>query len=179
MFFQTGLTTLPFSRQIVDQIHTSKIATHLVLTAQRTLSSRSVNMWQRCLQLSSSLTKQSHQAVTPAKPSARLPPPLPSPAALVSSSSRRCSRAQRAAKRAPVTCAAASTSGGVLISKTEVPAFIPRDDMADQIVRWAIIESSDNAISKFGMPFKVCGAVPIDRHAQPMPSLPGGGGVSP
>lgn len=59
-------------------------------------------------------------------------------------------------RTATVTYAAASTSGGVLISKTEVPAFIPRDDMADQLVRWAVIESNDNAISKYGMPFKVC-----------------------
>lgn len=54
----------------------------------------------------------------------------------------------------------------MLISKTEVPAFIPRDDMADQIVRWAIIESSDNAISKFGMPFKVSGT----RSCYPLPT---------
>lgn len=53
--------------------------------------------------------------------------------------------------------AAAALPGnlGKLISKTEIPAFIPRDDFADQMVRWAYMEQADGAVQKFGLPIKV------------------------
>jgi hypothetical protein len=44
---------------------------------------------------------------------------------------------------------------GFFISKTEVPAFIPRDDMMDQILRWALIEAEEGGQRNFGMPMKV------------------------
>jgi len=44
---------------------------------------------------------------------------------------------------------------GFFISKTEVPAFIPRDDMMDQIVRWALIEAEEGGQRNFGMPMRV------------------------
>jgi hypothetical protein len=44
---------------------------------------------------------------------------------------------------------------GSFISKTEVPAFIPRDDMMDQILRWALIEAEEGGQRNFGMPMKV------------------------
>ena len=43
----------------------------------------------------------------------------------------------------------------MLISATEVPAFIQRDDMMDQIYRWAIIEAAEAGLRNFGMPMKV------------------------
>lgn len=44
---------------------------------------------------------------------------------------------------------------GFFISKTEVPAFIPRDDMMDQLVRWALIEAEEGGQRNFGLPMKV------------------------
>jgi hypothetical protein len=44
---------------------------------------------------------------------------------------------------------------GSFISKTEVPAFIQRDDMMDQIFTWAIIEAEEGGQRNFGMPMKV------------------------
>ncbi|GBF87582.1 hypothetical protein Rsub_00293 [Raphidocelis subcapitata] len=43
----------------------------------------------------------------------------------------------------------------MLISKTEVPAFIQRDDMMDQLYRWALIEAAEAGLRNFGMPMKV------------------------
>lgn len=42
-----------------------------------------------------------------------------------------------------------------LISRTEVPPFIPRDDMIDQLLRWATYEAGDGGVRNFGMPMKV------------------------
>lgn len=44
---------------------------------------------------------------------------------------------------------------GFFISKTEVPAFIPRDDMMDQMLRWALIEAEEGGQRNFGMPMKI------------------------
>ena len=45
---------------------------------------------------------------------------------------------------------------GNLISKTEIPAFIPRQDMMDQLLRWASNEATDpDMIGKYGLPIKV------------------------
>lgn len=46
-------------------------------------------------------------------------------------------------------------SEAMLISKAEVPAFILRRDLADQLLRWAVIEQADGGPAKYGMPFKV------------------------
>jgi hypothetical protein len=43
----------------------------------------------------------------------------------------------------------------MLISKTEVPSFIQRDDMMDQLLRWATIEAGESGLRNFGMPMKV------------------------
>lgn len=43
----------------------------------------------------------------------------------------------------------------MLISKTEVPSFIQRDDMMDQLYRWALIEAGEGGLRNFGMPMKV------------------------
>lgn len=45
--------------------------------------------------------------------------------------------------------------GHMLISKTEVPSFIQRDDMMDQLLRWALIEANEGGLRNFGMPMKV------------------------
>lgn len=46
-------------------------------------------------------------------------------------------------------------SGGVLISKVEIPAFIPRDDISDQLLRWALIEIQEEGVANVGCPCKV------------------------
>jgi len=43
----------------------------------------------------------------------------------------------------------------MLISNTEVPSFIQRDDMMDQLYRWALIEAAEGGLRNFGMPMKV------------------------
>ncbi|GAB4817797.1 hypothetical protein N2152v2_004843 [Parachlorella kessleri] len=50
---------------------------------------------------------------------------------------------------------------GKLITRTEIPAFIPRSDLMDQLVRWAIIEVQENGVANLGMPCKV---VPFYRE---------------
>lgn len=64
--------------------------------------------------------------------------------------------AQRRASSA-VKAAAAPPKGkeGPLLSATEVPAFIPRDDFADQMLRWAYMEQADGAAQKWGMPVEI------------------------
>ena len=44
---------------------------------------------------------------------------------------------------------------GKQISSTEVPAFIPRDDMIDQLYRWSRIEAGEGGMQNFGMPMNV------------------------
>lgn len=48
-----------------------------------------------------------------------------------------------------------STAVGKLISKTEVAAFIQRDDLMDQMFRWAIIEAGEGGMRNFGLPMNV------------------------
>ncbi|KAJ9517886.1 hypothetical protein QJQ45_004171 [Haematococcus lacustris] len=48
-----------------------------------------------------------------------------------------------------------STEAGKLISKTEIAAFIQRDDMMDQMVLWANIEAREGGIRNFGLPMDV------------------------
>lgn len=52
-------------------------------------------------------------------------------------------------------CRAETLGVGKLLSKSEIPAFIPRDDMMDQLYRWALIEAAENGLRNFGMPMKV------------------------
>ena len=42
-----------------------------------------------------------------------------------------------------------------LISQVEIPAFIPRDDMSDQLLRWALIDVQDQGVANCGCPCKV------------------------
>lgn len=70
-------------------------------------------------------------------------------------------RAQRRARMAVAATAATEKQlslprqGHMMISKTEVPSFIQRDDMMDQLYRWAIIEAGEGGLRNFGMPMKV------------------------
>ena len=50
---------------------------------------------------------------------------------------------------------AAQAAPGKLISKVEIPAFIPRRDLIDQLLRWAIIEVQENGMGNVGCPCKV------------------------
>lgn len=59
--------------------------------------------------------------------------------------------------------AAQAAEGGKLISKVEIPAFIPRPDLIDQLVRWAMIEVQENGVANCGMPCKV---TPFKREDQ-------------
>ncbi|KAF8065656.1 KIN4A [Scenedesmus sp. PABB004] len=75
-------------------------------------------------------------------------------------------RAPHAGKRLRLSCRAEAAAPaeqvpvklprtGFFISKTEVPAFIPRDDMMDQLLSWAMIEAEEGGQRNFGMPMKV------------------------
>ena len=44
---------------------------------------------------------------------------------------------------------------GKLISKVEIPAFIPRADLLDQLTRWASIDMQENGVANVGCPCKV------------------------
>ena len=76
--------------------------------------------------------------------------------------------APRAAAPAAIT-AAATAEVGKLISRVEIPAFIPRSDLMDQLLRWAIIEIQENGPAAVACPCKAsqppggCGA----RRAAP------------
>jgi hypothetical protein len=39
---------------------------------------------------------------------------------------------------------------GKLISKVEVPAFIPRADLCEQLTRWALGNAQDDGLANFG-----------------------------
>lgn len=51
---------------------------------------------------------------------------------------------------------AAQAEVGKLISKVEIPAFIPRADLIAQLLRWAIIEVQENGMANVSCPCKVC-----------------------
>ena len=51
--------------------------------------------------------------------------------------------------------AAQAEGVGKLISKVEIPAFIPRTDIVDQLLRWAIIEVQESGVANVGCPCKV------------------------
>ncbi len=63
------------------------------------------------------------------------------------------SPATQPAPRSSAVCA--SVANGKLISSTEVPAFIPRDDMMDQMYRWTLMEGGESGQRNFGMPMKI------------------------
>lgn len=54
--------------------------------------------------------------------------------------------------------AAATAEVGKLIAKTEIPAFIPRQDLMDQLTRWAYTDIQEEGMRKFGLPCKVTGS---------------------
>jgi hypothetical protein len=45
-----------------------------------------------------------------------------------------------------------------LLSKSEVPAFIPRDDLMEQLYRWAELEAQHDGVTNFGIACK------LDKH---------------
>lgn len=69
--------------------------------------------------------------------------------------SQRCTSARRVLAVSPVAAAAQGAKVGKLISKTEIPAFIPRSDLMEQLVRWARIEAQMEGVENFGLPMKV------------------------
>lgn len=65
-------------------------------------------------------------------------------------------------------CQAASSgqtdaAPGKLISKVEIPSFIPRSDLMDQLLRWALIELQENGVASVGCQCKVGGLDCGDR----------------
>lgn len=65
-------------------------------------------------------------------------------------------------RRATIRCHAASTSDilvteatGKFISRTEIPAFVQRDDMMSQLLLWANSEAGENGHRNFGLPMQV------------------------
>jgi len=66
-----------------------------------------------------------------------------------------CQALRAAGPRGGVVCAA-SQAVGKFISKTPIPAFIPRQDLMDQMLRWATFEASDpDALARYNLPLKV------------------------
>jgi hypothetical protein len=51
--------------------------------------------------------------------------------------------------------AAQEVEPGKLISKTEIPAFIPREDLIHQLWGWARIECEESGAVNYGLPMKV------------------------
>ena len=44
---------------------------------------------------------------------------------------------------------------GKEISRVEIPAFIPRPDLLEQLVRWALSACAQDGASNFGLPMRV------------------------
>lgn len=65
------------------------------------------------------------------------------------------SRFQRSGRFTSLVARSAQAEAGKLISKVEIPAFIPRVDLIDQLVRWAVIEIQENGMANVGCPCKV------------------------
>lgn len=65
---------------------------------------------------------------------------------------RKCAAVQSTAglPQAPTT-----VPNGKHISSTEVPPFIPRDDLVDQLFRWSMMEAGEGGQRSFGLPMKV------------------------
>jgi hypothetical protein len=92
-------------------------------------------------------------------------PTAPPAAALAARPSARPQQpARRAAARAapPRRAAAAAAAAraadkgpGKLISKVAIPAFIPRQDIMDQLYRWVIIEIQEGGMASVGCPCRV------------------------
>jgi len=51
--------------------------------------------------------------------------------------------------------AAAQAEVGKLISKVEIPAFIPRPDLVEQLLRWAVVDMQESGVANVGCPCKV------------------------
>ncbi len=71
-------------------------------------------------------------------------------------------RPSRLASLAPVpvsprrsSLACSSVPDGKFISKTEVPAFIQRDDMMDQLYRFSLMEAGESGQRNFGLPMTI------------------------
>lgn len=62
---------------------------------------------------------------------------------------------QKASQCRVYASAQADAGPGKLISKVEVPAFIPRPDISDQLLRWALIELQEGGVANVGCPCKV------------------------
>jgi hypothetical protein len=91
--------------------------------------------------------KASHPMHVPAFSASRAQGAAPLQQRLSSSISLRLQRRQ-------ITCAA-EAEVGKLISKVEIPAFIPRQDLMDQLLRWATIEIQEAGVANVGTPCKV------------------------
>lgn len=64
-------------------------------------------------------------------------------------------RTTRSTRLVVASASPAAEGVGKLISKVEIPAFIPRADLIDQLVRWAVIEIQENGVANCGCPCKV------------------------
>ncbi len=84
-----------------------------------------------------------------ARPSAR-------PQQLARRAAARAAPARRAAAVAAAAAEKAADKGpGKLISKVAIPAFIPRQDIMDQLYRWVIIEIQEGGMASVGCPCRV------------------------
>jgi hypothetical protein len=64
-------------------------------------------------------------------------------------------QAQRYAAQRQTICSAQTAQEGKLISQVEIPAFIPRQDLLEQLTRWAQTAAQDDGHANFGLPMRV------------------------
>eukprot|EP00955_Chlamydomonas_euryale_P021676 229099-Chlamydomonas_euryale.AAC.2 len=76
-------------------------------------------------------------------------------ASFASQMQRRGAVAARAAKGGAPPAPRPTEDTGKFISRTEVPAFIQRDDMMDQLYQWSGIEAGEGGYRNFGLPMTV------------------------
>ena len=57
--------------------------------------------------------------------------------------------------RLPASASPAAAPAGRLLASSVISAFIPRQDLIDQLLRWAHIEAQDQGVVNFGLPMTV------------------------
>lgn len=75
--------------------------------------------------------------------------------------SSRAAASSRTVRSVVASAAQTAPGAGTLISRVEIPAFIPRSDIADQLIRWAFIEIQESGVANVGCPCKVRISLPV------------------
>lgn len=82
--------------------------------------------------------------------------PAPQPPCFGRQSQQCSSSAQQQRRlRCAAAAAAPAASAGKLLASSEISAFIPRQDLINQLLRWAYIDGQDQGVANFGLPMTV------------------------